>query len=1523
METRATRHFIKYYPHRTVNRRVMKDVIVLAKFIDGNEMFVETENSLEKTHIKLEIPSQEEYRQHNNPQIRHEFQITVPNTQMGAIPVSQRNRIYMAPPMNYNDLEPVVRPLKKKTICNILYITLDNSNDFSAIKESLKVKFDNTEILDTDSQDIKTKKTVAKFFNEIKIVYDSNIAIERLTEEDKELIYNYLSSVILDCNMYSTPTYINHKSCYIQREIKMPIPHLETILNDNDSINKNAFRYYMFSYLILGFSINAAMDMNVLLSSNTLDTFNNNILDVITNKYPHEEHSFRRRGNRDFINLPHPINVCSYNFKNTTNDARPLFYGSISYNYAYNTSRNLHSVLLYLENCILTGNFSKYFKLSLNLDLNGLTTSFHGYNVCANINVYMLNDIYDKIFNSKIIISLQLYNFIKYCFNRNSDETFRYIRSIQLTDDIKSLVNNLNLDDIEPAMMTRYTEIETTKLEVKPFKYQRNNVLWMSQIEDKVRRNSLVFKSILDCDLHFINGIKPFTNIINTYNNRTIFNIDEDNFTTDQIRDIKLYVNSSNAGRNDSDLVKVILYENIISKYISDIVLCGGVIADEVGLGKTLQAFSHILMSIEDDRAQRENPDIIGLNYDNNNLIIVPSRLVSQWYDEFIKYIKSQHKDYIKVCKIVSIMDIRKIEKLKHNTYDVYIISTQLFSNENYKIYLDEDASTAMSTRKLQVKKCDHEDVADVASIEKELETNVSQPEDLYNYDKAVNESLKQQQSTTPTNETINEFFILETLQSLSTTSALKLTILRMLRQYSTIELKIQVRTIIINSLELLEIELNDVIKADMIQFIMRNCPDPKVVVKKSSSSSKKNISKGTKSTKSTTKTTNLADNADNVEEEDDIAVITRTSKKVNKFNIYKTKWNRIWIDEAHEKLIISNFSLVSESRIVNNILRLQSNYKWVISATPFEKGIDNLKGITSFLNSSPINNIKLYPTNTYNNQMEHRNKLHSKIIDGMSEEEVQRMLQTVYRKNIKSAVSNEISIPLFSQEISFLTQTQIERNIYLESLRLNDIARLFKLCTHIQVSEMDEIFNSSDEILSLSDINTKLSKNFKILQLELIEKNKKIAPIITNKAWISKLLDNLEDFILKPIIKAAEDAKKRVYVNYPIERRKEMREIFTYAIISDSIRNNSYMYISLIAETIMSGINSIIVDSKTDDTLSYFNEIQSDCIDQAENLHNATSVNDKLFVLSLITNALKIHNDSELNNNQKTFENNETEIKRLENVMIQFSKTEYIKETINDPCGICFIDFEKSCAITSCRHVFCNECHQNLLSTNSNSSNISCPFCRHTLVKDSDITLVSVDSIKNANTSEHSKAITSSDEIQLTEEEILEATKKEEVNTKNINKYGSKLAYLVKYLNEIFLDVSTRVIIFSQYDRMLRLIGGVLKEHSINHIFLKGSAATLTKNIKKFKEDANIRVIMLSSETCASGSNLTEASHIIFVDVINAEKSQSRDIETQAIGRAVRLGQSKCVVVKRLIMSNTIEADYYEMNKYDIMELQ
>ena len=106
-----------------------------------------------------------------------------------------------------------------------------------------------------------------------------------------------------------------------------------------------------------------------------------------------------------------------------------------------------------------------------------------------------------------------------------------------------------------------------------------------------------------------------------------------------------------------------------------------------------------------------------------------------------------------------------------------------------------------------------------------------------------------------------------------------------------------------------------------------------------------------------------------------------------------------------------------------------------------------------------------------------------------------------------------------------------------------------------------------------------------------------------------------------------------------------------------------------------------------------------------------------------------------------------------------------------------------------------------------------------------------------------------------------------------------------------------------------------------ILNIYMRGNVRVLNKNIEKFKTDDSYRLIMLSSETSASGNNLTEANHIIFIDVLNADKIKSRNIEAQAIGRAVRLGQKKPVKIVRFITKNTIEETTYNANKYNIIE--
>ena len=52
----------------------------------------------------------------------------------------------------------------------------------------------------------------------------------------------------------------------------------------------------------------------------------------------------------------------------------------------------------------------------------------------------------------------------------------------------------------------------------------------------------------------------------------------------------------------------------------------------------------------------------------------------------------------------------------------------------------------------------------------------------------------------------------------------------------------------------------------------------------------------------------------------------------------------------------------------------------------------------------------------------------------------------------------------------------------------------------------------------------------------------------------------------------------------------------------------------------------------------------------------------------------------------------------------------------------------------------------------------------------------------------------------------------------------------------------------------------------------------------------------MLSLENAASGTNLTEATHIVLMDPVAGTPAKAVSVEQQAIGRAHRMGQNKQV---------------------------
>ena len=78
------------------------------------------------------------------------------------------------------------------------------------------------------------------------------------------------------------------------------------------------------------------------------------------------------------------------------------------------------------------------------------------------------------------------------------------------------------------------------------------------------------------------------------------------------------------------------------------------------------------------------------------------------------------------------------------------------------------------------------------------------------------------------------------------------------------------------------------------------------------------------------------------------------------------------------------------------------------------------------------------------------------------------------------------------------------------------------------------------------------------------------------------------------------------------------------------------------------------------------------------------------------------------------------------------------------------------------------------------------------------------------------------------------------------------------------------------------------------------------------------MKVIMLSSQGSASGTNLTKATQVILLDPVYGDYTTRKNTEGQAIARSYRIGQEHPVTVIRFIIKDSIEEKIYSQNMAD-----
>ena len=134
--------------------------------------------------------------------------------------------------------------------------------------------------------------------------------------------------------------------------------------------------------------------------------------------------------------------------------------------------------------------------------------------------------------------------------------------------------------------------------------------------------------------------------------------------------------------------------------------------------------------------------------------------------------------------------------------------------------------------------------------------------------------------------------------------------------------------------------------------------------------------------------------------------------------------------------------------------------------------------------------------------------------------------------------------------------------------------------------------------------------------------------------------------------------------------------------------------------------------------------------------------------------------------------------------------------------------------------------------------------------------------------------------------------------------RHDKKIDELVILLKEIFESSDDKVVIFSQWERMTRLVGRELKEMNIDFEYLHGGVPSAKRKdlIDNFREIDTKRVF-LSTDAGGVGLNLQSANVIINLDL-----PWNPAVLEQRIARVHRLGQKKTVRVINFISKGTIE---------------
>ena len=205
------------------------------------------------------------------------------------------------------------------------------------------------------------------------------------------------------------------------------------------------------------------------------------------------------------------------------------------------------------------------------------------------------------------------------------------------------------------------------------------------------------------------------------------------------------------------------------------------------------------------------------------------------------------------------------------------------------------------------------------------------------------------------------------------------------------------------------------------------------------------------------------------------------------------------------------------------------------------------------------------------------------------------------------------------------------------------------------------------------------------------------------------------------------------------------------------------------------------------------------------------------------------------------------------------------------EECPVC-LETLKQPMITTCAHVFCNDCIERVIETQH-----KCPLCRAELPSPTEAL------VKPAR--------------DLGEEAPLPDPVDDSTSSKT-----DALLHILKASHQ---KPGAKVVVFSQWTSFLDIIQFHLGRHGYQYTRLDGTMSVRNRDIalQRFDADPDCTILLASLAVCSVGLNLVAANTVVLSD-----SWWSPALEDQAVDRVHRLGQKRPTTVFRLVVEDSIE---------------